>query len=65
MIPVAAGLGVGLAASLALARFLDIPLFQIRARDPVALSAVVILAAIYVPLRRALAVDCTVALREE
>jgi putative ABC transport system permease protein len=71
MIPVAAGLGIGLAASLALARFLEILLFQVRARDPLtlALSALIILAvspaAIYVPLRRALAVDCMVALREE
>jgi putative ABC transport system permease protein len=71
MTPVAAGLGIGLAASLALARFLEMLLFQVRARDPLtlALSAVVILAvspaAIYLPLRRALAVDCMVALREE
>jgi hypothetical protein len=71
MIPVAAGLAIGLAASLALARFLEILLFRIRARDPLtlALSALVILAvspaAVYVPLRRALAVDCMAALREE
>jgi putative ABC transport system permease protein len=71
MTPVAVGLAIGLAASLALARFLEILLFQMRARDPwtLALSAFVILtvspAAIYVPLRRALAVDCMVALREE
>jgi putative ABC transport system permease protein len=71
MIPVAAGLAIGLAASLVLARFLEILLFQVGARDPftLALSALVILAvspaAIYVPMRRALAVDCMVALREE
>jgi putative ABC transport system permease protein len=70
-LPVAAGLAIGLAASLALARFLDILLFHIRARDPwaLAISALLILAvspaAVYIPLRRALAVDCMVALREE
>jgi len=71
LIPVVAGLGVGLGASLLLARFLKLLLFQISARDPMtlALSALVILAvtpvAAFVPLRRALAVECTVALREE
>jgi putative ABC transport system permease protein len=71
LIPVAAGLGIGLGASLLLARFLNVLLFETSARDPVtlALSALVILAispaAALVPLRRALAVDCAVALREE
>jgi putative ABC transport system permease protein len=69
--PVVAGLALGLAGSLALGRFLEALLFQIRAHDPLtlAISALVILAvapvAIYAPLKRALAVDCTVALREE
>jgi putative ABC transport system permease protein len=71
MIPVAGGLAIGLAASFALGRYLEILLFQVRARDPLtlALSAFAILAvspaAVYFPVRRALAVDCTVALREE
>jgi len=71
MTPVAVGLAIGLAASLLLGRFLGMLLFQIRAHDPLtlALSAFVILAvspaAVYVPLRRALAVECTAALREE
>jgi putative ABC transport system permease protein len=69
--PVVAGLGVGLGASLVLARFLKVLLFQTSAHDPVTLtlSALFILAvspaAVFVPLRRALAVDCSVALREE
>jgi putative ABC transport system permease protein len=71
MAPVAVGLGIGLAASLGLARFLEILLFEVHARDPwtLALAALAILAvspaAVYAPLRRALAVDCMVALREE
>src|SRR5262249_52748913 len=71
MLPVALGLGIGLAGSFALARFVEALLFQVPARDPLtlALSAFTILlispAAIYVPLRRATRVDCTVALREE
>ena len=69
--PVAAGLGIGLGASVLLARFLESLLFQISARDPMTLAgaALVILAvspvAVYIPLRRALAVDCSVTLREE
>ncbi|MBZ5583203.1 MAG: FtsX-like permease family protein [Acidobacteriia bacterium] len=71
LLPVAAGLAAGLAGSLALGRFLEALLFQVHARDPLALalaSCTVLLispAAIYVPLRRATRVDCTVALREE
>jgi putative ABC transport system permease protein len=69
--PVAAGLGIGLCASLLLARFLSVLLFQVNSRDPLtlALSAAVVLAvsqaAALAPLRRALAVDCSIALREE
>jgi putative ABC transport system permease protein len=69
--PVAAGLGIGLGASVLLARFLQSLLFQIGARDPMtlAVAALVILVvspvAVFIPLRRALAVDCSVALREE
>jgi hypothetical protein len=54
-----------------LTRFLESLLFQVKPRDPATLilSACAILAvvplAISVPLRRALRVDCTVALRQE
>ena len=71
MKPVAAGIVAGLAGSLVLGRFLEALLFDVKPGDPVTLgvAAVVILAvapaAIYVPLRRATGVDCTVALREE
>ncbi|HLJ46009.1 MAG TPA: ABC transporter permease [Bryobacteraceae bacterium] len=71
MTPVLIGLTFGLAGSLILARFLEILLYQVHARDPLTLaSAIVVIlvitpAAIYMPLRRALAVDCMVALREE
>jgi putative ABC transport system permease protein len=71
MIPVAIGLCVGLAGSLALSRFLEALLFQVHPRDPLTLGAaaatILLLspAAIYAPLRRATRVDCTVALREE
>jgi putative ABC transport system permease protein len=71
MVPVAAGTAAGLAGSLALGRFLQALLFGVKAGDPFTrcVAAVAILAmapaAIYVPLRRATGVDCTVALREE
>jgi putative ABC transport system permease protein len=71
MLPVALGLSIGLAGAFALSRFLDALLFRVPPRDPLTLaaSAFVILlispVALYVPLRRATAVDCTVALREE
>jgi putative ABC transport system permease protein len=71
MVPVMAGLAIGLAGSFALGRFLEALLFQVRAHDPltlaVAASTILLVSpvAIYVPLRRATRVDCTVALREE
>ncbi len=71
LIPVAIGLAAGLGGSLALSRFLEALLFQIRPRDPLTLvlaaSSILLIspAAIYWPLRRATRVDCTVALREE
>ncbi len=69
--PVAAGLGIGLGASVLLARFLESLLFQISARDPTTLAIAVLVilvvspVAAFMPLRRALAVDCSVMLREE
>ena len=71
LLPIAAGLAVGLAGSLALSRFLETLLFQVHPRDPltIALASCTVLAvspaALYLPLRRATRVDCTVALREE
>ena len=71
MAPVMAGLGVGLGCSFALGRFLEALLFQVRPHDPLtlglAVSTILLVSpvAIYVPLRRATRVDCTVALREE
>lgn len=71
MIPVAIGLAAGVAGSLALSRFLEALLFQVRARDPLTLAlaaaATLLLApvAIAVPLLRTARVDCTVALRKE
>jgi putative ABC transport system permease protein len=69
--PVAVGLAIGLASTFALSRFLEALLFQVQPNDPLTLAAAVIAIlavspiAVYVPLRRATAVDCTVALREE
>jgi putative ABC transport system permease protein len=71
MIPVIVGIAIGLAGSLALSRFLEALLFQVHPRDPVTLalaSATILIVspvAIYLPVRRATRVDCTVALREE
>jgi putative ABC transport system permease protein len=71
MVPVMVGLGVGLGCSFALGRFLEALLFQVRPHDPLTLGlaafGVLLISpvAIYVPLRRATRVDCTVALREE
>jgi putative ABC transport system permease protein len=71
MFPVALGLAIGLAGTFALSRFLEALLFRVPPRDPLTLAAAAIAilvispVALYVPLRRATAVDCTVALREE
>lgn len=67
----AAGLGIGLALSLALTRFLSSQLFGISATDPATFAAVAIclggvaLAASYVPARRAMRVEPTTALRQD
>jgi predicted lysophospholipase L1 biosynthesis ABC-type transport system permease subunit len=69
MIPVMSGLAIGLGATIVLSRFLEALLFQVKPRDPftIAAAALVILiaspAALFVPLRRATSVDCTIALR--
>lgn len=71
MEPVLAGIAIGIASALITGRFLETLLFEVRPSDPVTLALVVfsILVvsplAVYFPLRRATAVDCTVALREE
>ena len=69
--PISAGLAAGLAGSLLLGRFLESLLFQVKPGDPltIALAVLTVLVvspvALFVPLRRATRVDCTVALREE
>jgi len=70
-LPIALGLAAGLAASIAVSWFVEALLFQVRARDPLtlalAVSAILLVSpvAIFAPVRRAVTVDCTVALREE
>jgi putative ABC transport system permease protein len=71
MIPVLIGLGLGLAGSLVLGRFLEALLFHVQPRDPMtfasAVGAILVVSplAIVIPLLRATRVDCTVALHEE
>lgn len=71
LMPVALGLAIGLAGTFALGQFLQVLLFQVPAHDPLTLASAVIAIlvisplALYLPLRRATAVDCTVALRED
>jgi putative ABC transport system permease protein len=71
MIPVTIGMILGLTGSLILSRLIETLLFQVSPRDPLtlglAVGSILLLSpvAIWVPLRRAIGVDCTVALREE
>ena len=68
---VAAGIAIGLAGALALTRFLQSLLFEIKPNDPATFVIVAValalaaLAACYIPARRAMRVDPMVALRYE
>ena len=65
------GASIGIAAALGVTRFISSMLYGLRANDPVTFAAVAILltlvalAACYIPVRRAMRVDPTVALRYE
>jgi ABC-type antimicrobial peptide transport system permease subunit len=71
MFPVLIGLVVGFSASLILGRFLEALLYNVRPRDPLTLAGAILAilliapAAVYIPMRRATRVECTVALRDE
>jgi putative ABC transport system permease protein len=71
MVPVAAGLALGVAAALAVGRMLGSFLFEVRARDPFTIAVVsallvaVAIAACFMPARRAARVEPTTALRYE
>ena len=71
LILTALGLAIGLAATLALTRYLSNLLFDVPSYDPFTLMCVTLgllivsLCACYLPARRAMLVDPIVALREE
>ncbi len=71
LVPVAAGLAIGIAFSLALASLLESLLFGVRPQDPLTLAAVAItvaatgVAACFLPAMRATRVDPLVALRHD
>jgi len=71
LILTASGLALGLAGAVALGRYLETLLFEIKPADPLTLAAVtgilliVAIAAAYIPARRATKVDPMVALRYE
>jgi putative ABC transport system permease protein len=66
-----AGIAAGLAGAVAVSRALSSMLFGVQARDPLTFASVatilvaIVLAACYLPARRATAIDPVIALREE
>ena len=69
--PIALGVGAGLAGSLALSRFIETLLYEVKPADPLtfaivaAVLAIVALAACWIPARRAARLDPVVALRSQ
>ena len=71
MPPIALGVAAGLAGSLALSRFIETLLYDVKPADPVTFAvvatvlAIVALAACWIPARRAAQLDPVVALRSQ